>query len=89
MNGRSESVSPQRSGLERLLVRSGEYRNLRAYAAVRFAAAAVLAALAALMLVLGVLWLALLLLVVADVAFWFGFWVWSLARREADASTRS
>jgi hypothetical protein len=88
MTVRQGHVWPQRSGLERLLVRSREYRHLRAYAAARFAAAATFVALAALMLAVGDLWLAVLLLILADVAFWFGFWVLTLARREEDSARR-
>jgi hypothetical protein len=88
MNAGHDSISPGRSRLERLLVRPREYRHLRAYAAVRFAAAAGSIALAALALVHGVYWLAVLLLVVGDVAFWLGFWVLTLARREEDSARR-
>ncbi len=88
MNARPGDVFPQRSGVERLLIGSWEYRHLRVYAAVRFSAPAVLVALAALALAYGVYWLAVLLLVVADVAFWFGYWEIVLARREDDRSIR-
>jgi hypothetical protein len=73
------NAAPPRSVLNRLLLRSWDYRHPRVWAGVRFAAGICLVFLGGLLLSDGYLW-ATLLLVAAAVLFWVGYLDMTAAR---------
>ena len=79
MHAPTGTATPPRSVLNRLLLRSWDYRHPRAWAGVRFAVAICLVFLGGLLLADGYLW-ATLLLVVAAVLFWVGYLDMTAAR---------
>jgi hypothetical protein len=72
MHAPTGNAAPQRSVLDRLVLRSWDYRHPRVWAGVRFAAAIWLVFAGGLLLAGGYLW-ATLLLMVAAVLLWAGY----------------
>ena len=72
MHAPTGNVAPRRSVLNRLLLRSWDYRHPRVWAGVRYAVGICLVFLSGLLLSDGYLW-ATLLLVAAAVLFWVGY----------------
>ena len=72
MHARTGNAAPPRSVLNRLLLRSWDYRHPRVWAGVRFAVGICLVFVGGLLLSDGYLW-ATLLLVAAAVLFWVGY----------------
>ena len=79
MHARTGNAAPPRSVLNRLLLRSWDYRHPRVWAGVRFAVAIWLVFAGGLLLADGYLW-ATLLLMVAAVLFWAGYLDMTAAR---------
>jgi hypothetical protein len=79
MHAPTGAAAPPRSVLDRLLLRSWDYRHPRVRAGVRFAAAIWLVFVGGLLLSDGYLW-ATLLLLVAAVLFWVGYLDMTAAR---------
>ena len=79
MHAPTGNVAPPRSVLNRLLLRSWDYRHPRVWAGVRYAVGICLVFLSGLLLSDGYLW-ATLLLVAAAVLFWVGYRDMTVAR---------
>ena len=73
MHAPAENAAPPRSVLNRLVLRSWDYRHPRVWVGVRFAVGIWLVFLGGLLLADGYLWATLLLLVAAAVLFWVGY----------------
>jgi hypothetical protein len=82
------NVPPQRPVLERILIRSWEYRHLRFWAGFRFVSAISLAILGALTLSVRAYGWAALFLVPAALNFAFGYWELTIAYRLQQGSVR-
>jgi hypothetical protein len=79
MHAPTGNAAPPRSVLNRLVLRSWDYRRPRVWAGVRFAVGICLVFLGGLLLADGYLW-ATLLLVTAAVLFWVGYLDMTAAR---------
>ena len=79
MHAPTGNAAPPRSVLNRLLLRSWDYRHPRVWAGVRYAVGIWLVFLSGLLLADGYLWAALLL-VAAAVLFWVGYLDMTAAR---------
>lgn len=92
MNAPSHNVPPQRSVLERILIRSWEYRHLRACAGTRIGAGIILVICGILTLFVGgsggkTYGWAVFFLGLAALAFAFGYWELTIADRSESART--